>query len=268
MAPIVLTACASLCKNHSSTCNSSTCFSCSNNTFGSKCELCLDGYYGDAEGGTPNDCQPCECNNLAAICVANSTASNGHQCMGCRSNSIGDQCEDCESGYYNNASGDSLTSCQECLCNGMAETCVSNNTARDGYVCLNCSGNTFGDQCQSCLPRYYNNPNLNSSSSCVECNCNTFGSVDDNCSSTTGMCTCKDGVSSTSRTCDKCADKFFNLTTNGCTGKSSCMYVVLKSVSSMLLNYPSIRYANDTCPRSLFPTYFYCLLIDTIRQRG
>ena len=230
---IVLTACASLCNNHSPTCNSSTCFSCSNNTTGSKCELCLDGYYGDAEGGTPNDCQPCECNNLAATCVANSTASNGHQCVGCRSNSIGDQCEDCESGYYNNDSGDSLTSCQECLCNGMAETCVANNTARDGYRCQDCSGNTVGDQCHMCTVNHFGDPeNGRLCQPCLpQCNFNINVSVPMSCDPTTGRCLNCNG-NTEGDFCQTCSAGYYGNATNsiGCQGMATLMAVVCSTL--------------------------------------
>ena len=34
---------------------------CQHDTAGRYCEVCKDGYYGNAEDGTPNDCAPCAC---------------------------------------------------------------------------------------------------------------------------------------------------------------------------------------------------------------
>lgn len=39
---------------------------CQHHTEGPRCEQCQPGYYGDAQRGTPHDCQPCPCHGAPA----------------------------------------------------------------------------------------------------------------------------------------------------------------------------------------------------------
>lgn len=53
------------------------CLMCINNSTGPECELCADGYYGDA---TIQDCQPCDCNIGGSVDV-NCTAAGQCNCL-------------------------------------------------------------------------------------------------------------------------------------------------------------------------------------------
>ena len=50
------------------------CLMCINNSTGPECELCADGYYGDA---TQSDCQPCDCYEGGSI---GTTCNSSGQC--------------------------------------------------------------------------------------------------------------------------------------------------------------------------------------------
>ncbi|KAK2507936.1 hypothetical protein MC885_016530, partial [Smutsia gigantea] len=51
------------CHGHTVACEPETgaCQGCQHHTEGPRCEQCQPGYYGDAQRGTPQDCQPCPC---------------------------------------------------------------------------------------------------------------------------------------------------------------------------------------------------------------
>ena len=56
-----------------------------------------------------------------------------------------------------------------CNCNNHSDECVFNETAYAqtgrGGVCLNCDGNTYGIQCETCAPFYYPRPDRNQTDS-------------------------------------------------------------------------------------------------------
>ncbi len=70
---------------------------------GAKCEKCAEGFYGNAEKGTSNDCKPCSCplieksNNFSPTCVLKDTSSNEYICDQCPVGYTGNHCEMYES---------------------------------------------------------------------------------------------------------------------------------------------------------------------------
>lgn len=98
-------------------CNTTTgeCLRCIHNTGGSRCEICLQGFYGNALVLPKGDCKRCECYPLGtesdstgeAICGSSTGA-----CL-CKDRVIGRNCDKCEDGFYNLQSGEG---CQNCNC--------------------------------------------------------------------------------------------------------------------------------------------------------
>ena len=77
---------------------------CGDNTMGANCELCAEGYFGDATRGESEDCQACPCplaeNNFAESCD-NISPSGDRECV-CKPNYMGPTCGECGSGYFGN----------------------------------------------------------------------------------------------------------------------------------------------------------------------
>ncbi|KAG9478961.1 hypothetical protein GDO78_012566 [Eleutherodactylus coqui] len=113
------------CNGHSTRCHdvSGICINCQHNTKGDHCELCKEGYSGDA---TQDACTLCSCpltvasNNFATGC---SGSGRNLKCF-CKPGYTGSNCEGCAQGYYGNPlrlGG----KCQPCNCgnNGQLISC-------------------------------------------------------------------------------------------------------------------------------------------------
>lgn len=120
------------------------------------CERCVRGYFGDATGGTPNDCQRCMCNGWAEECVANNMATMGFRCTNCTGNTMGDQCESCLLNHYGRPLNNEMA-CQPCLprCNNNIDPLVPGSCDMMTGECLMCIRNTIGTECQTCAPGYF-----------------------------------------------------------------------------------------------------------------
>ncbi|XP_078671512.1 uncharacterized protein LOC144911446 isoform X37 [Branchiostoma floridae x Branchiostoma belcheri] len=188
------------CYGHSSKCDSSgNCVDCQHNTYGPQCDYCMPGFEGDARGGTPDDCRqaapPCECYGHSSQCD-----SSGN-CVDCQHNTYGSQCEYCMPGFEGDARRGSADDCQQaappCECYGHSSQC-------DSYGdCLDCQHNTYGPQCEYCMPGfegdarrgsaddcqqaappcecYGHSSQCDSSGNCVDCQHNTYGSQCEYC---------------------------------------------------------------------------------------
>ncbi|XP_069076126.1 laminin subunit alpha-3 isoform X1 [Pleurodeles waltl] len=141
------------CNGHSMRCQdgSGTCINCQHNTAGDHCELCKEGFTGDALQGT---CSLCPCplavpsNSFATGCVG---TGRNMQCF-CKPGYTGVACERCAPGYFGNPlqyGG----SCQPCRCNknGQAVSCdpltgeCLNQDPKDADPDGSC------DSCDSCV---------------------------------------------------------------------------------------------------------------------
>jgi len=176
------------------------CSECPPGRIGSRCELCMDGYFGDPEGlnGQKTPCQRCQCyGNIDLSNIGNCNRTTG-ECLRCIDDTDGFNCEKCKPGYF----GDALApnpkpgekNCNPCgchpfgtemqeeielpVCNGITGKCK-------------CKQNVAGHNCDQCQDGYWN---LNSMVGCEACNCHPVGSIDSTCDDLTGQCHCREGI--------------------------------------------------------------------------
>ncbi|XP_016098672.1 laminin subunit alpha-1 [Sinocyclocheilus grahami] len=157
------------------------------------------------------------------------------QCV-CEHNTCGESCNECCPGYHQEPWQPGTLSdgntCEKCNCHNKAEDCYYNQTVADlrlsvntlglfvgGGVCVTCSQNTAGVNCQTCADGYYRPHQVSpySDNPCVKCQCDTRGSAspvcirDDNHTNpdaglSAGQCLCKEGFAG--EKCDRCAFGF------------------------------------------------------------
>ncbi|XP_052398153.1 laminin subunit alpha-1 isoform X2 [Carassius gibelio] len=157
------------------------------------------------------------------------------QCV-CEHNTCGESCNECCPGYHQEPWQPGTLSdgntCEKCNCHNKAEDCYYNQTVADlrlslnthgrregGGVCVNCSQNTAGVNCQTCADGYYRPHQVSpyDDDPCVECQCDTRGSASPVCirdddqsipgaGLSAGQCLCKEGFAGDK--CDRCAFGF------------------------------------------------------------
>uniref|UniRef100_A0A671KB68 Laminin subunit alpha-2-like n=1 Tax=Sinocyclocheilus anshuiensis TaxID=1608454 RepID=A0A671KB68_9TELE len=149
----------------------------------------------------------------------------------CEHNTCGESCDRCCPGYNQKPwmAGTFLTRhvCEKCNCHGKSEECYYNHTVADaklslnihgeyvgGGVCLGCSENTGGINCQSCVDGYYRPTEVRPDEHwpCRPCSCDLRGSLHSACvpdenqvtaGLAVGSCICKQGYAG--EKCDRCA---------------------------------------------------------------
>uniref|UniRef100_A0A671QMW5 Laminin, alpha 4 n=1 Tax=Sinocyclocheilus anshuiensis TaxID=1608454 RepID=A0A671QMW5_9TELE len=127
----------------------------------------------------------------------------------CQEGYAGHYCERCAPGFYGNPM-ELGNSCKKCDCNGNSDpNLIFNECNNVTGECLNCWGNTSGDNCERCAPGFYGD--AISAKDCRECQCDKCGTA--SCDDRTGVCHCKPGV--TGHLCDRCEE--------GYSGFGSCM---------------------------------------------
>ncbi|CAK9798131.1 Laminin subunit alpha [Anthophora quadrimaculata] len=207
------------CNGHADICDVETgvCLDCKDGTTGDHCEFCLEGYYGNATGGTPTDCLICACplpitsNNFATGCEVNEEG-NKISCD-CLPGYYGARCESCASGYYGNPEtyGDY---CKPCECSGNIDTNqIGSCDSRTGE-CLHCLNNTYGEACNYCAPGFFGDAIQRKD--CRSCLCEECGM--EQCDSYSGQCHCRENV--IGERCDRCADDHYGYKT--CDGCKAC----------------------------------------------
>ncbi|KAI8505479.1 hypothetical protein Bbelb_166680 [Branchiostoma belcheri] len=167
------------CHGHSSQCNSGgTCVDCQHNTYGSQCEYCMPGFSGDARGGTPTDCQQAQ---PACNCYGHSEQCDTYgNCVNCQHNTYGRQCELCLPGFSGDGRGGTENDCRRdqpaCNCHGHSNQCDASGN------CADCQHNTYGPQCEYCMPGFAGDARRGTANDCVRntpepvCNCHNHAS--------------------------------------------------------------------------------------------
>uniref|UniRef100_A0A673TTJ8 Heparan sulfate proteoglycan 2 n=1 Tax=Suricata suricatta TaxID=37032 RepID=A0A673TTJ8_SURSU len=167
------------CHGHTEICEPETgaCQGCQHHTEGPQCERCQPGYYGDAQQGTPQDCQPCPCYGAPASGQATHTCfldTDGHPtCDACSPGHSGRHCERCAPGYYGNPSQG-----QPCQRDGQLPEPIGCGCDPKGSISsqcdaagqCHCKAQVEGLTCSHCRPHHFylsaSNPD-----GCLPCFC-------------------------------------------------------------------------------------------------
>ncbi|XP_065226711.1 laminin subunit gamma-1 [Planococcus citri] len=158
---------------------------CPENYVGQFCESCAPGTRHEIiSGGAFSTCVPCNCNEHAKICDADTG-----RCI-CEHNTAGENCDRCARGFYGNALAGTPFDCKVCPCpNRGACTVIGDD---DTIVCLECPQGYGGLKCEVCSDGYYGDPTGQNGAIrfCQACDCNS--NVDPNaignCNRTSGEC--------------------------------------------------------------------------------
>ncbi|XP_059799850.1 laminin subunit beta-2 [Hypanus sabinus] len=172
---------------------------------GSRCEQCAAGYYGNPllPGGR---CEPCQCHGNIDVSNPQSCDRETGRCLTCLYNTDGPHCELCKMGFYGNAR---QHNCRQCTCNQLG---TAQNQCRSREECncdpktgqCLCLPNVIGQNCDHCVPSYWN---LRSGSGCLPCNCAIANSFSATCNEFSGQCQCRPGFGG--RTCTDCQENYW-----------------------------------------------------------
>lgn len=171
---------------------SGRCKKCLYNTVGDHCDVCKEGYTGDA---TKQLCRACVCNKLGTDPNGGHCHPMSGQCL-CLPHVQGLDCGQCKAGFYNLASGEG---CQACDCYSAGSVSANCNEFDGKCVCHPGYG---GRRCNECPLGQYGEPKK-----CRQCNCNRDGALNQYCDSKSGQCRCKTGIGG--ERCDRCARGYF-----------------------------------------------------------
>ncbi|KAK0177645.1 hypothetical protein PV328_001679 [Microctonus aethiopoides] len=148
---------------------------------GQFCESCAPGFHHDPPSGGPfAQCVPCNCNEHADICEAETG-----QCI-CQHNTAGSNCELCSRGYYGYPLKGTPDDCKPCPCpdNG---PCILLGNDPDP-ICSECPIGRTGARCEICSDGYFGNPDKGIACRPCECNNNIDLNAVRNCNHESGEC--------------------------------------------------------------------------------
>ena len=203
---------------------------CQHNTDGDHCQVCANGYFGDAQQGTEDDCQQCPCPN-GSSCTVIPIQGAGNPvgavdglpviCTDCPEGAQGVRCEECKNDYFGDPLGRAGPSanCQKCHCNANIIPDLDGNCDSLTGECMQCLYNTEGFNCDQCKPNHWGSPIASRDEQgwkgCKECDCDVTGTIKGvECDIQTGQCQCQPGV--TGARCDQCEPEHYGFGSNGC----------------------------------------------------
>uniref|UniRef100_A0A0K0F7N6 Laminin subunit alpha-5 (inferred by orthology to a human protein) n=1 Tax=Strongyloides venezuelensis TaxID=75913 RepID=A0A0K0F7N6_STRVS len=191
------------CNGHSGNCDKDTgiCQDCLHNTMGDHCEICIEGFYGNATSGTEYDCLSCPCplkENGENFAIGCDVHENGlpEKCY-CKEGYTGEICDRCDTGYFGTPFR-SDGSCQKCFCNNNNNLTVPGSCDDVKGFCNYCQNNTSGLYCEECEDWFYGD--AVEAKNCTACNCVIEGTEE--CDKTSGQCICLENVQG--ETCNEC----------------------------------------------------------------
>lgn len=165
------------------------CLQCLYHTAGDNCELCEEGFYGNA---LEKSCYTCNCSVLGTNFTRGSCDRTTGQCP-CFNNVMGINCDQCTENHWRIALG---TGCDPCDCDPIGSISPQCNPYIGKCECKPGHG---GRQCDQCQENHWGDPNVE----CYECDCDLYGSISQQCSRENGSCICKPGIGGYK--CDTCA---------------------------------------------------------------
>lgn len=202
-------------------CNRTTgeCLKCIHNTAGPHCDECLPGHFGDPFALPHGSCDACSCYPRGSlqtedgISICNQVSGD----CACKPNVIGKNCNECQNGFWNIASGDG---CQSCKCDPIGSYNSSCNTYTGQCFC---KPGVTGFQCDKCEADHYGF----SAEGCKACECDASGSKSSQCDEN-GQCPCNANVEG--RTCNRCKENKYDRN-QGCLDCPACYNLVQEAVN-------------------------------------
>lgn len=169
--------------------NTGKCLKCLHHSAGDHCEICEDGYFGDA---IDKACFKCNCSVLGTNFTKGSCDGVTGQCP-CLQNVTGVNCDQCIQNHWRIALGEG---CEPCDCDPIGSVSPQCNPYLGNCSCKPGYG---GRQCDQCQENHWGDPNVE----CFECDCDPYGSATSQCTRENGQCVCKPGMGGYK--CDMCA---------------------------------------------------------------
>ncbi|CAH0382822.1 unnamed protein product [Bemisia tabaci] len=231
-----------------SSCDSITgeCTHCLNNTFGTACQYCAPGYFGDAVN--LKDCQSCACDKCGTEKCDDKTGIC--QCM---TNVIGEKCDRCADKHYGFST---CHGCRACDCQLASESLQCDDHTGQ----CKCKPGVTGRTCDRCISGYWDY----SASGCVSCGCNSEFSVGVGCNPKTGQCECLHGV--IGEKCDHCPHRWVLIPDDGCYECDTCTWALLDTTDSLSNQLAPILDEFKTVAKGYFTTQRLVYLNETVEK--